>query len=49
MRKKELLPQSTEEKQHIHISRQGWADIFMCKSQVGDSEKLKEEEEAAVV
>lgn len=39
MRKKERLPQK-EDKQQIHISRQGWVDIFMCKSKVGDSEKL---------
>lgn len=35
-----MLPQKAEEKQQICITRQGWVDIFMCKSKVGDSEKL---------
>lgn len=35
-----MLPQNAEEKQQIHITRQGWVDIFMCKTKVGDSEKL---------
>lgn len=39
MREKEMLPQNIKEKQQIHITRQGWVDIFTCKSKVGDSEK----------
>lgn len=35
-----MLLQKAEEKQQIHITRRGWVDIFMCKSKVGDSEKL---------
>lgn len=34
-----MHPLNTEEKQQIHITRQGWVDVFMCKSKVGDSEE----------
>ena len=40
MRKKENLPQNDGERQKIHVTRQGWVDIFTCKTKVGDGEKL---------
>lgn len=35
-----MFPQNDGERQKIHITQQGWVDIFMCKTKVGDGEKL---------
>lgn len=40
-----MLPQNDGKRQKIHIARQGWVDIFRCKTKVGDGEKLNLEKE----
>lgn len=35
-----MLPQNDGERQKMHVTRQGWVDIYMCKTKVGDGEKL---------
>lgn len=37
VRKKEVLLQSYGRRQRIHITRQGWAGVFVCETKVGDT------------